>query len=442
MSDQDPAGRPTCSLVRRRTFMAGLGASVAVAATAGAGIVAYRRAGGVGTPAGPPVGSVPDVGRTLVVIELGGGNDALSMVVPASGRYHDLRPTTAVEDPIEIDAEVGLHPGLGTVADLYRRGEVAIVEGVGAPDPDLSHFVSMQRWWSGLPDGPGSATDPGVVTGWLGRYLDAAVGFEDPLAGISIGPGPSPALLGAASFSVGISDAQGLTGGFPWWVDDVRDFTAIWSEFAPADVAMADLDPVRRAIASTAAAQARLQGGLAPLANRIEEAEVDLSTLWGQLALAGALVASDLAPRIVYVHGNVDFDTHEDQSTRHGELMGQLDRGLAAFREAVDAAGRSDRVLVMTTSEFGRRARDNDGGTDHGAASTHLLIGPAVAGGRHGQAPSLDALDDDGNLVHTVDYRSVYAGVLTDWFEAGAEDLLGAGHERLQLVDTSKIPTA
>jgi uncharacterized protein (DUF1501 family) len=432
MTPDTSTGRTRCPLVRRRTFVAGLGATVTVAAAAGAGISLYRRSGAAGpVAAGPPVGSVPSVDRTLVVVELGGGNDTLSTVVPASGRYRDLRPTTAIEDPIEIDDEIGLHPELATVADLYRRGQVAIVEGVGAPDPDLSHFISMQRWWAGGRDGDA----PTAPTGWLGRYLDAAVGYENPLAGIAVGPGPSPALLGAASFAVGISDAQGLSSGFPWWVDDVRDFTGIWQGFAPADVPLSELDPVRRAIASTAAAQGRLQAGLAPLATAMEREEVDLGSLEGQLALA----ASDLAPRIVYVHGNVDFDTHEDQVTRHGELMAALDRGLARFGEAVAAGGRTDRVLLMTTSEFGRRAADNDGGTDHGAASSQFLIGPAVQGGRHGEAPSLDRLDEDGNLVHTVDFRSVYASVLTDWFDAGAEDLLGRDYERLPLLDRSRI---
>ncbi len=422
---RDAAGTG-CSMVSRRLFLAGLGATATVAACSGQGVSVFQRSGAAepGRPT-PPVGSVPDVDRTLVVLEFGGGNDSLSTVVPASGVYRDLRPTTAVEDPIELDAEIGLHPELVNVADLYRRGSVAIVEGLGIAAPDLSHFVSMRRWWDG--------TEAPDQTGWLGRYLDAAVGYEQVLAGVSIGPGPSPALLGNSSFVVGISDATGLASGFPSWVDDSRDFAGAWSGFAPAEIPVAELDPIRRAIAATAQAQIQLLAGLDPLTRVMERIEVDTYSLEGQLALAGALTASDVRPKVVYVHGNVDFDTHENQLSSHADLMGQFDRGLGHFFEIVDKAGLSDQVLVMTASEFGRRPRDNDGGTDHGTAASHFVIGSQVAGGRFGESPSLTRLDEEDNLRHTVDFRSLYASVLDGWFEAGSADLLGSDYERLPL---------
>jgi uncharacterized protein (DUF1501 family) len=191
------------------------------------------------------VGTAPTTDRSLVVIELGGGNDTLSTIVPLSSRYRDLRPTTAIDNPIPIDREIGLHPALTTV--------------------------------------------------------------------------------------VGISDASGLASNFPWWVDDPRDFAGVWSGFAPANVPIEQLDPIRRAISTTASAQTKLQRSLKPLQDTLGSFEVDSQTLEGQLALAGALIASDVDPRVIYVHGNTDFDTHEDQITQHGELMGQLDRGLAHF---------------------------------------------------------------------------------------------------------------
>jgi uncharacterized protein (DUF1501 family) len=425
-----------CSLVTRRQFLAGLGSAVTVAACGGQGISVYQRAPSAdasllttSTAARPapsmPAGSIPVTGRTLVVIELGGGNDSLSTVIPLTGRYRDLRPSTAIDDPIELDAEIGLHPELGTVAELFGAGQVAIVEGLGIETPDLSHFISMRRWWDG--------TDRPDHTGWLGRYLDASVGYDHVLAGISIGPGPSPSMLGNASFVVGISDAAGLASGFPWWVDDIRDFAGIWNGFAPAGVPMTELDPVTRAIATTAGAQMQLQRSLDPLGVALGQLEVDTYSLEGQLALAGALVASDVDAKVVYVHGNVDFDTHEGQPDRHGALMASLDRGLRHFFQIVEEAGVADDVVVMTTSEFGRRPQDNGGGTDHGTAGSHFVIGRQVRGGRFGESPSLERLDPDGNLIHTVDFRSLYAAVIDDWMEAGHGEILRGDFEVLPL---------
>ena len=434
-TDED-AARMGCNLVSRRRFLVGLGAAVTVAACGMQGITVYQRnpsPGGSfalpGTSATPrpalPPGSIPATDRTLVVVELGGGNDSLSTVVPLTSRYRDLRPTTAIADPIVLDSDIGLHPNLAGVAGLYRDGRVAVVQGLGIDKPDLSHFVSMRRWWDG--------TDKPDFTGWLGRYLDAAVGYEQVLGGISVGPAPSPAMLGSASYVVGIADASGLASGFPWWVDDARDFAGVWSGFAPASVPLERLDPIRRAIATTALAQRQLQQSLVPLERALDKLEAGTTSLEGQLALAAALIASDVGPRVIFVHGHTDFDTHEDQVGRHGEMMAQLDRGIGHFFRILEAAGRTDRAVLMTTSEFGRRAADNDGGTDHGTAASHLVIGAGVTGGRYGELPDLRRLDPDGNLVHTVDFRSLYASVLDGWLKAPSEEILHGSFERLPI---------
>ena len=157
-------------------------------------------------------------GRTLVVVELGGGNDGLNTVVPhADPAYRRLRPTLGVNDPIDLDGQVGFDPNLAKLAARYRAGQVAIVEGIGYPDPDLSHFASMAV----LVERGSRAAD--VSTGWLGRYLDGTVGFDDPLAGVVIGTGPSPALLGDHSFATTIADTTGLQPRLPAWVDRPAD---------------------------------------------------------------------------------------------------------------------------------------------------------------------------------------------------------------------------
>jgi uncharacterized protein (DUF1501 family) len=152
------------------------------------------------------------------------------------------------------------------------------------------------------------------------------------------------------------------------------------------------------------------------------------------MRLAAQLVAAQHAPRVVYVSGLGDYDTHQGQAQRHPALMSDLDAGIDAFFTTLEAAGRADRALVMTVSEFGRRADENGSGTDHGTAAPHFVVGPKVSGGRHGTPASLASLDDHGNLVHTVDFRSLYATVLDGWLGVDPEAILGKGHAPLPLL--------
>jgi uncharacterized protein (DUF1501 family) len=272
----------------------------------------------------------------------------------------------------------------------------------------------------------------------LGRYLDATVGPDNPLAGIAVGPGPSPALSGEESFVVSIQDATGLRPLTPGWIDDADELMAMWAGFAASPVDSPDLfGKVTAAIGQTVAAAGTLGSVLEGVA--VDDAAPaaagrrrrrDLAT---DMALAAQLAVSPIAPRVVMVHGFGDFDTHEGQASRHADLMTELDTGIASFFEVVAAAGQQDRVVLTTTSEFGRRAASNGSGTDHGTAAAHLVIGAPVRGGRHGEAPDLSALDRNGNLVHTVDYRSVYASLLEEWLGVGSEDILGGSYETLGL---------
>ena len=412
---------PACNLVTRRTFLAGLGASVMLVACGGSQITVLSPKD---RGAAPPVGSLGEsTNRVLVVVELGGGNDGLSMVVPhGNDRYHDLRTTTRIENPIDLDGEIGFHPNLAALADMYLAGEVAIVEGVGIPNPDLSHFTSMDRWWTGAADSTRRA-------GWLGRYLDGTVGYEDPLAGIVIGPGPTPAMLGDGSFTVAISDASGLTPNVPDWIDDVDELMAMWRGFVPEAPSAIDLSPVQRAIEASVDARDALESALGlPTARAGRPARTDLTE---QLRIAAQLIASSVSPTVIYVHGFGDFDTHLEQVRRHGELMTALNTALAEFFALLDDSGQRDRVTVLTASEFGRRARENGGGTDHGTANAQLVIGSSVTGGRYGESPSLTRLDTNSNLIHTVDFRSLYATVLDGWLETDHIGVLDGEYEPL-----------
>ena len=387
--------------------------------------------------------------RTLVVIELGGGNDGLSTVVPiADATYHTLRPTLGVTNAIALDDTVGLHPNLAKLAARYQAGQVAIVEGVGYPDPSLSHFASLAYWWAGTPGESGAV-------GWLGRYLDGTVGFDDPLAAVGIGPIPSPALLGTRSFATSITDASGLQPSLPAWAHSADDLIAAWSRFAPASPDPSSLlGQVQQAIKLTADARHDLTGALAGVSKTQTGPADDLSpggapgaapaagaggyrqsaSVTDSLRLAAQLIASDHAPRVLYVSGLGDYDTHQGQAQRHPLLMTDLDAGIDAFFTTLDAAGATDRALLMTVSEFGRRAAENGSGTDHGTAAPHFFIGAKVKGGRYGEPPTLTKLDDKGNLTYSVDFRSLYATAAQGWLGVEAEAIVGKGFEPLPVL--------
>lgn len=443
--DQQPSEdqEPVCYSTTRRRFLAALGATVVVGVAGGYGIAVWGRRGAIGTTgttttSGPVVTSMPAgsagpvTDRTLVIIEMGGGNDGLNMVVPhATDVYYDLRRDLAIDAPLDLDGEIGLHPELTFIAQRYADGAVAIVEGVGYPDPNLSHFASMATWWSGMPGSIGQ-------TGWLGRYLDGTVGSDDPLAGVSIGPGPTPAMAGERSFVVTVQDMTGLAPSLPPWIDTNDELLSMWQGFAPAKFDGAVLlDQVRSAIDTTVIAANRLSDIFGEAPEPVDGAQQQGRRRRGDLTsfmeVAAALVVAPSAPKVIYIHGWGDFDVHDGHANRHRTMMQALNDALAEFFGTVDDAGVSDKVMVMTTSEFGRRPKYNGSGTDHGTAASHLLIGTPIKGGRYGEAPSLTNLDNRGNMTHTVDYRSLYATVLGSYLESDAESLLGASYEELPL---------
>ncbi|MCZ7525066.1 MAG: DUF1501 domain-containing protein [Acidimicrobiia bacterium] len=437
MSGLEGIAPPGDRRMSRRSFLAGLGTGATVAVGAGLGVTLWDRGrsdtaapGTTTTSAGAAAGLGEGIpGRTLVVVELGGGNDGLNTLVPhADPAYRDLRPTLGVAEPLDLDGEVGLHPSLARLAERYRQGRVAIVEGIGYPDPDLSHFASMAVWWAASPDDPARA-------GWLGRYLDGTIGLDDPLAGIAIGPGRSAALAGDASFATSFGDASGLRPGLPAPARVVDEVLAAWAGFAPEEPDGGPIGRIQQAIGATASASLRLADALGAASAPEPGTRPAPGGLADAMELAGVVAVSDVAPRVVVVHGLGDFDTHQGQAQRHPALLAQLDEGIDRLWRSVEAAGRSDSVLVVTTSEFGRRAAENGSGTDHGTANVHFLVGP-VAGGRHGEPPNLTRLDDTGNLRHTVDFRSLYATLLEGWLGVDPEAVLGGTFDPLPVLST------
>lgn len=361
--------------------------------------------------------------RVLVVVEMTGGNDGLSMVVPyANGTYYDMRQHTAIgeADVLAIDGEVGYHPSLPYV---YERG-AAILQGVGTWETDGSHFEMLARWWAGAMSAGGIRD-----TGFLGRLADAIGDPSAPAVAMSVGSGASPAI---ASRSVGTlaipgADAAGYLAG----AGDDDPFRRLFQDGVAAfgtGVPMLELDRRLRDLSSQSVAFSNILLGVDPG----DEDPYPSSDLGQGLRLAAQMFAAEQGIRIVHVPMHQDFDTHDDHSGRYGGLMDDFDASVAAFFADLDARGLSDRVLLMTTSEFGRTLRDNDSsGLDHGTASNVLLMGP-VNPGRYGEHPSLTDLDDNENVKATMGLDTYLATVAEGWFGVPASEVLDTGATPLE----------
>ncbi|MGE0879920.1 MAG: DUF1501 domain-containing protein [Acidimicrobiia bacterium] len=349
--------------------------------------------------------------RRLVVIELDGGNDGLSTLVPYGlGRYNDLRPRTKI-DAKQLAAIDKTYAVPKTLKGAWDSG-LAFVMGVGTAQPDGSHFAMMNRWWAG--DVTGKAT---TATGFLGRLADR---IGDPNAegvGIVIGSSMSPALAADKVSTLalpGTDSARYLVRG------DDNDMAKLFqSGFV--SMMQGDAEPLGLARASGRSAVA--------FAEKLEKLGDGAdgypgSQLGQSLALAARMMSANENLKIALVTTG-GYDTHTNHRDNHANLMQDLNDSLVAFNNDLDARGLRDAVAIATTSEFGRKAHDNaSNGLDHGAASVAMLLGP-VHGGLYGEYSSLDKLDDDDNLVATIGFDSYYATIAEKWFEVPASDVLG-----------------
>lgn len=366
--------------------------------------------------AGAPIGPGDGI---LVPIMFYGGNDGLNTVIPyADGKYYTVRPRIAIpaDQVLKLDGQVGLHPNLTFLKALYDAGQVAVVQGVGYANPDLSHFNSMAIWMHGR-HGGGAPT-----SGWLGRWLDGQPAHLAELAAATISTSVPLHMLGQVRRAVGISE-DGSMFGTEHEPYDLRMYDGLRAMAAPAG-----RGPWHDLYSSSLRTQLDLADDVAPVfAAGLPGGEIER-----KLTVAARLINANIGLRVVDV-GFGSFDTHDGQGWRHGDLLRQLDAGLAAFYATLLPQFR-DQVTLMTMSEFGRTSYGNDSsGTDHGTAAPHFVIGTRVRGGLYGQAPSLANLNQFDRLQHTVDFRSVYGTVLDGWLGGGASTILGGGYESLGL---------
>ncbi|MEO6123540.1 MAG: DUF1501 domain-containing protein [Ilumatobacteraceae bacterium] len=358
-------------------------------------------------------------GRTLVVVQLNGGNDALNTLVPSDGRYRDARPTLAIPEA-ELVALAGnsrwsLHPSLAPLTSYWDAGDVAFLPGIGFPYPNHSHFVSLDRWWR--------ADDLEASTGWLGRSVTD--GDLVPLYATALGSG-APLLRSDQFQAATVSQPSGFV--FPGAL--------------PADV-IARLSNVMGVDPLTALAQRSLLetiGAVQSFSRLLtpDEAAADVLSyreggvdLASGLDLAARLVTGDVGTRIVVVSVG-GFDTHSNQLATQAELLADLAAGIDTFMHQVASAGLAETTLVVTTSEFGRRVGENaSGGFDHGAGGMSMMFGPMVRGGVLTDIDLGEQLD--GDVRPTVDPRTMYTACL-DWLGMDVEASLAQRYDEVALL--------
>jgi uncharacterized protein (DUF1501 family) len=372
----------------------------------------------------------------LVTVFLQGGADALSLLYPdGDPLYRKYRSALAVNggSPFAEDARLLWNPALAPIAQLHTEGKVSVLPSVGYDHPDQSHFTSRHFWEVG-------ATDPRLLTGWLGRYLDLAGTPDNPLQGLSMTGSLQPAL---ATSKVPVAAIDGPDQ-YDFWVPGV------WGEVQNRMLdAIGGLghakqrDPALRAAANVTAQADRLRRQLAPFAGTKPVAPAVPYPTGGdafpaRLQGLAAMIAAGLPLRCVALEATGEYDTHAGQVAALGPALTTTAASLFAFQRDLEARGVADRVLTLVWSEFGRRAKENgSGGTDHGAAGTGFLIGTRAAGTQVGEFPGLaSGLDADGNLKATSDFRGVYASLLEQWLRFDAARVIPAAHKfaRPQLV--------
>lgn len=378
---------------------------------------------GAVVPASPSwltaLASSPESDKILIVIQLTGGNDGLNTVIPyANELYRKARPKLGIPaaDVLKIDDELGWHPSCRGVAELMQDGLLSVVHGVGYPQPNRSHFESMDIWHTC------ARKDARVREGWLGRYMaQHRDRSQTDSMGLHLGPEQQPLALASQdlqvpsvaaieSFRLQISDDAGVAASLQPWLSQ--------SPSGGTDALVAFVQ---------AGTNAAWEAG-----KRIEQIlqqQSDLPSfpktpLGEKLSVIARLITAQMKTRVYYV--SLDgFDTHALQPAAHASLLRQWSDALASFVKYLSSQGRADDVLVLTFSEFGRRVAENaSDGTDHGAAAPVFLSGTQVTPGWIGSLPSLDNLDD-GDLKHQIDFRQIYATIIEDWFGASSEAILG-----------------
>ena len=398
-------------------------------------------------------------GPILVVLQQAGGNDGLNMLPPwADDAYHRARPTLGlgVDKIHKLDGYCGLHPALTPIKALYDEGHVAVIQGVGYPNPNRSHFRSTEIWQTA------SDSNRNVPNGWLGSYFDSCCQGAAPTVGVAIGGQMPQAFASPHPTGISFADPEKFR-----WIDkssprDAADAAeTLYRQMNQPDAGdeegpgQGNSTMAGGSIGAVTGGSTEHQGSMSSL-DFLERTALDAqlssdrvlqiarktrpmvayptTALGDSLSLVGRMIAGGLPTRVYYVsHGG--YDTHQGQERTHERLMKELGEGIAAFTADLKAQGNFNRVMLLTFSEFGRRVAQNaSGGTDHGAAAPMIILGGGVKPGMYGQYPSLTKLSEGGDLMYNVDFRSVYATALERWMRVPSAQVLGRKFPLLGMV--------
>jgi uncharacterized protein (DUF1501 family) len=373
-------------------------------------------------------GASPAKDRILVVLLLSGGQDGPSCVVPYShASYSKKRKLTLIrpEDVLKLNDDVGLNPKLTGLKELFEQKHLAVINGVGYPNPNYSHFESMDIWQAADLRGKKAGT------GWLGRYCDLAYkGVAEPALSLAVGEGVAP-------FAISGKEHPGLSFHRPeaFRYRGHRNNQAREHLYAALNRDTPASNNVLQFVTRTAAGANAASERIRDLAAKYKAtAAFPKSHLGNSLRTVAGLIAGALPTRVYFVTLG-GFDTHADQRAQHDNLMTDLSASLVAFQSELAQQANAGRVLTMTFSEFGRRPEENGSrGTDHGSAGPMLLVGPGVKSGVHLKHPSFDELNPQGNFKEAVDFRCVYAAVLEKWLGAPSQPVLGDGFAPLDCI--------
>jgi len=352
--------------------------------------------------AAAPAGA--DYRNLLVLIELKGGNDGLNTVVPfANPSYYALRPKLAIprEQVVALTDSVGLHPALEPLLPFWKSRELAVLQGVGYPEPNLSHFRSIEIWDTA------SKSQDYLQDGWLTRTFGAA---------------PTPASFVADGVLIGSPDLGPLAGG------GTRAIALANTEQFLRQARLATLEgqSSNKALKHILKVEADIMQAASHLsANRVFRTEFPATGFGNAMRTAAQVIANQAGVAVVRVTLS-GFDTHSGQPGTQARLLGELAGGIVALKGALDELDKWNNTLLLTYAEFGRRPKENlSNGTDHGTSSVHFALGGRVAGGLYGEQPALDRLSGDGNPGYAIDFRSVYATVLDRWWGVPSQGPLG-----------------
>ena len=351
--------------------------------------------------------------RLLILVELKGGNDGLNTVVPfADPLYARLRPRLALprEQLLTLSEQAALHPALEKLMPTWEDGKLAIVQGLGYPQPNLSHFRSIEIWDTA------SKSEEYLEEGWLARAFTRSPSPAEFISdGVAVGTADLGPLAGSRARAIALTNPEGF----------LRNARLARPEGEARNAALRHILKVENDVHRSAR---RITAGR-------EFNAAFPNGAFGIAARTAAQLAANPAGVAVIRISLSGFDTHINQLNAHANLLRQVAEGLAGLRAALEEAGRWESTVIATYSEFGRRPRENQSsGTDHGTAGAHWVMGGAVKGGLYGVAPALDRLDGNGNLPFAVDFRGYYATFLDRWWSIDDAAVLGGRFEKLDFL--------